>query len=98
MHSEPTTPNVSSRDRWLRWLCITLAVQSVTFFFYPALISGAQFHGAAVPVSLVPVAWGAFTLVRYRTTGERILGYINAALAIGWLCFAWGSNLQFLFR
>lgn len=84
-------------DRWRRRLAITLGVQLVTFLFYPALICGCHFHLIAVPIGLIPVAWGGFTLVTYQAMGERILGYINTALAIGWLYLAWDSNIQFVF-
>lgn len=102
MHTETTTPpaspDVPAIDRWQRWLGISLGVHLGSLFFYPALICGCHFHLIAVPVGLVPVAWGGFTLVTYHATGERILGYINAALAFGWLYLAWDSNLQFVFR
>ena len=100
MHTKTATPpasDVPAIDRWPRWRPISLAVHLGTFLLYPALICGCpHFHLIAVPVGLVPVAWGGFTLVTYHTTGERILGYINAAMAFGWLYMAWDSNLQFV--
>ena len=102
MHTETTTPSAPhddpAIDRWRRWLGISLAVHLGTFLLYPALICRCHFHRIAVPVALVPVVWCGFTLVTYHATGERILGYINAALAFGWLYLAWDSNLQFAFR
>ncbi len=102
MHTETTAPTalpeVPAVDRWRRWFGISIAVHLGTFFLYPALICGCHFHLVAVPIGFVPVVWGGFTLVTYRATGERILGYINAALAFGWLYLAWDSNLQFALR
>ena len=93
------SPDVPAIDRWRCWSGITLAVQLGTWIVYPALLFRcSQFHPIAVPVGLLPVAWGGFTLVTYRTMAERILGYINAAIAIGWLYVAWDSNLQYVSR
>ncbi len=94
----PASPEVPAHGRWQRWLAISLGVHLGSFLLYPALICGCHFHPIAVPVSLVPVVWGGFTLAACHATGERILGYINAALASAWLYFAWDSNLQFAFR
>ena len=82
-------------DRWPRWCAYSFVVQISTWFFYPAFICGCHFHVIAVPVGLIPVVWGGITLFGYRTLGERILGYINTALAVGWLYLAWDSNIQF---
>jgi len=102
VHTDTTTPDAPPEapvtDRGRRWFGITLGVQLGTFLFYPALICGCHFHLIAVPVGLIPVAWGGFTLVTYQAVGERILGYVNTALAIGWLYLAWESNIQFAFR
>ena len=102
MHSETTTPialpDVPSSDRWGRWFCISLGVHLLTFLSYPILICGCHFHVSAVPVGFVPVEWGGFTLLTYRTLGERILAHLNTALALGWLYLIWDSNLQFAFR
>jgi hypothetical protein len=99
--TEITTPTVSpdvrAIDRWRRWCGITLAVQLGTFIFYSALICGCHFHWSAVPVGLIPVAWSGFTLVSYHALGERIVSYVTTAFAIGWLYFAWVSNIRFVF-
>ena len=63
--------------------------------FFPACICGCHFHAIAVPVGLIPVVWGGITLGGYRTFGERIVGYINTALGIGWLYIAWDTNIKF---
>ena len=101
MHTETTpraAPEISGIDRWRCWLGLSLGVHLGSVLIYPALICGCHFHLIAVLVGLVPVVWGGFTLVTYQATGERILGYINTALAIGWLVLAWDSNLQFAFK
>ena len=100
MHTEITTASsgASVSDRWRRWSGISLAVHLGTLLVYPAAICGCHFHLVAVPFGFVPVVWGGFTLVTYQAIGERVVGYINAALAFGWLYLAWDSNLQFAFR
>jgi hypothetical protein len=85
-------------DRWRRWFNISLGVHLSTILCYPALIRGCHCHMIAVPVGLVPVVWGGYTLVTHQAVGERVLGYINGALAFGWLYLAWDSNLQCALR
>ena len=101
MHTETTTPpaspDVPAIDRWRWWLGISFGVCLGSLLFYSALICGCHFHLIAVPVGLVPVVWGGFTLVTYHTFGERILGYLNTVLAFGWLYLTWHSNLKFAF-
>lgn len=96
MKSEPTTstrPKAATVHWWDRWILNSVLVQ-LTFLLYPAFICGCHFHPIAVPVGLIPVLWGSYTLVTYRDIRECILAYINTLLAIGWLYISWETNIQ----
>ncbi|MES2568890.1 MAG: hypothetical protein V4710_02410 [Verrucomicrobiota bacterium] len=92
-----TKDRLRDSPKWQYWLLITFGVQFFVILLYPALVCGCHFHPIAVPVSLVPAAWNAFSLFTAHTSGERILAYINSALAAGWLYTEWEANTQFAF-
>ncbi len=56
-----------------------------------------SFHSEALVAGMVPVGWAGFTFLASSSRRERLIAYINAALAIGWLFLAWDSNIQFAF-
>lgn len=88
----------SPGDRSGRWIQLTIIIQILSFFLYPAFICGCHYHAEAIPAGAVPIVWGFYAFLCYRTKRERWIGYINGALSIFWLFFSWESNLQFLFR
>jgi hypothetical protein len=88
----------ASADRLRRWLWTTLAVQVGTLILYPAAICGCHFHSEAVVIGAAPLVWAGFTFLAYNSWRERLICYLNAALAIGWMLLEWDSNIQFAFR
>jgi hypothetical protein len=49
-------------------------------------------------VSLLPAACGGYTLLKYRTLGERLVAYFNVIAGIAWLFLAWDSNIKYAFQ
>jgi hypothetical protein len=85
-----------AKDRWRCWARRTVVIQVVFFLLYPAFITDG-FTALAVPVCLVPIAWGFYTYFSYRTRGEHWVSFVGAALSVFWIYFAWDSNIRFLF-
>ena len=85
------------KDRSAFWASTTALVQFGAFLLYPALISGDHFSPTAVPMSMVPVVWGAVPLIFGRTPRERMVAYVAVFLSLCWLAYAWFSNIQFAF-
>jgi hypothetical protein len=84
-------------DRSDGWIRVTLVVQLLSFFLYPAFICGCHFFVEAIPVSAIPIIWGFYPYFFYRTKREHLVGYANGALSVFWMYLAWDSNLQFAF-
>ena len=77
---------------------VAVVVQFLWILFYSMFICGCHFHAEAVAVGLVPVVWGFFPLVAYRTKRERLIAYATTALSIFWLFLTWDSNIRFAFH
>jgi hypothetical protein len=84
------------QDRWRRWARRTVGIQVIFALLYPAFISDG-FSIEGVPVSLVPIAWGFYTLFCYRTSGEHWVGFVAGALSVFWIYIAWDSNIKLAF-
>ena len=104
MNTNPSQPTLESgeegqrKDRSAFWASTTALVQIGAFLLYPALISGDHYNPTAVPMSMVPVVWGAVPLIFGRTPRERKVAYVAVFLSLCWLVYAWFSNIQFAFR
>jgi len=93
-----TIASAPTVDRTRLWVWTTLAVQIGALILYPATVCGCHFHSEALVAGMVPVMWAGFTFLAYGSSKERLVAYVNAAVAIGWLFLAWDSNIQFAFR
>ncbi|MHC4199438.1 MAG: hypothetical protein ACYSU0_05555 [Planctomycetota bacterium] len=83
---QPSSPlaEAPSSHRWILWACVTGLANIVALFLYPQFITGCSFQVDAAIVAMLPLAWGLYPYLRYRTLRERIVGYIGMALAIPW--------------
>ncbi len=88
-------PAITRPGRVASWSAKTPAFYVGAFILHGAMTCGCHFWWSALPVEATPIAWSAFTFFTYRTIGERLLAYLNVGLAILWLWFCWGANLQF---
>ena len=88
-------PTMLKHDRWSRFLTWTIVINSGCLVLYSGLICGCCFHPEALVVATIPFLWGFYPYFCYRTSGERVVGYISCSLSMLWLCLEWTSNLQF---
>lgn len=93
-----TEASLERIDRWGHWVGNSIGIYLVSLVFFAMLTCGCHFHWEAVPFSVLPIFWAAFTLVSYRTAGERIVTYVNIPLSAAWFWITWEGNLQFLAR
>jgi len=61
------------------------------------VICGCHFHLSAAIVGMIPMILAGYTIFFWRTRNERIVGYINLLLSVGWFYLQVDSNLKFLF-
>jgi hypothetical protein len=70
---------------------------AVALVGFSATTCGCHFQLAAVPFTIIPVAWTALMLASYRTSVELALAVISLAATMFWLFITWQGNLRFLF-
>lgn len=77
----------------------TAIVHAVSLPLFSAFYCGCpHFNISLLIISLIPIGWGFFLLVSYKTWGERITAYVATLLSFAWSHMAWDMNIQFIFK
>jgi hypothetical protein len=85
-------------DRSPMWWQITILMQVLCMItMAKLLLPRDQVSYPAIPVGIVPVAWGIYLAAVAKTRRERVVAAVCCVLAVGWIYFSWMANLRFLF-
>jgi hypothetical protein len=79
------------------WILLSVVLQGCVFLAYPGFICGCHFHIEAFWLSIPAIVLGGYCFFSYRTSQERLVAYIALAFSLGWIWFAWFTNIQFFF-
>jgi len=93
-----STASLQLSDRFDWWAVVTGAMQMGCIVAWVSLGCGCHFELKRALLEFVPILWGAYTFVCYRTTEERVVARFATLLAIAWLYVSWATNLHFLLR
>jgi len=81
---EPQVDLQTTRDRWLIFLIISVALNIAGLILFPLFLT----DGLTLPLAVtggVPALWGGYTLLFFRTRRERLVGYAAVVPTIIWL-------------
>jgi hypothetical protein len=89
------TVAIARPGRPAAWAIKSIVFYFCAFLFHATMTCGCHFWWSALVIEATPIAWSGFTFFTYRTTGERLIAWLNVALVLLWLWFSWMNNLQF---
>jgi hypothetical protein len=71
------------RDGWVLLLSVTILVNLASFLLFPQFLTDALTLPLA-GICGVPVLWGFYSFLSFRTRRERVVGYAAVLPAAGW--------------